>query len=105
MQRNLFHSEKFVEIKIKGIGITSLNRQCWSAQERLNITTKIQHRFQCIYCSYGTASNADLKKHHLTHTGERPHACHICGRRFSLKENLKRHSIVHLRNHIFNSLS
>ncbi|GBL99388.1 Zinc finger protein 26 [Araneus ventricosus] len=58
--------------------------------------TQSRHRFQCSQCPYGTASNADLKKHILTHTGEKPHACNVCGRGFALKENLKRHYITHL---------
>lgn len=54
-------------------------------------------KFQCLECSYAALSNADLKKHNLIHTGERPHACSICGQRFSIKGNLKRHIVAHLR--------
>ncbi|CAL1283849.1 unnamed protein product [Larinioides sclopetarius] len=78
---------------------SSSNRRCnWRLPSLLenSLDTQSRHRFQCSQCPYGTASNADLKKHILTHTGEKPHACNVCGRGFALKENLKRHYITHL---------
>jgi len=53
-------------------------------------TTK---RFQCLAfrCHMAFDKQNALKQHMLTHTGERPHECDICRRRFSLKCNLERH--------------
>lgn len=48
-------------------------------------------KYLCTYCSYNTANKFDLKKHILTHTGERPFGCDICGRRFARKDNMKKH--------------
>ncbi|XP_054711203.1 zinc finger protein draculin-like [Uloborus diversus] len=51
----------------------------------------------CPLCSYSTVRRADLRRHMLVHSGERPHVCQVCNKRFSLKENLKKHLIIHLR--------
>lgn len=32
-----------------------------------------------------------LKQHSLSHTGEKPHPCDVCGRRFSTASNMRRH--------------
>lgn len=40
-----------------------------------------------------------LKKHMLSHSGERPHSCAYCGMAFSQKSNLNRHiSCKHIEN-------
>ncbi|XP_042912087.1 gastrula zinc finger protein XlCGF49.1 [Parasteatoda tepidariorum] len=53
--------------------------------------------FDCQLCSYKSPYRWYLKRHLLTHTGERPHACHMCNQRFALKENLKKHYLVHFK--------
>ncbi|CAH1256669.1 SYCP3 [Branchiostoma lanceolatum] len=52
-------------------------------------------QFKCPHCSYSTDLSKDLKRHMLTHTGERPHKCLTCGKGFTRKSNLKRHQRVH----------
>ncbi|XP_055928401.1 transcriptional repressor CTCF-like isoform X2 [Argiope bruennichi] len=47
-----------------------------------SLDTQFRHRFQCSLCPYKAASNADLKKHILTHTDNKVHA-------FKPKKNLK----------------
>ncbi|GFQ99341.1 zinc finger protein [Trichonephila clavata] len=55
---------------------------------------KANRLFPCDQCFYSAISKADLVKHYRKHTGERPHCCEFCGRRFSLKQNLRRHGSV-----------
>lgn len=52
-------------------------------------------RHFCSYCPYSTFVSAHLKRHILTHTGERPFACTVCNYRCNQKENLKKHMIRH----------
>lgn len=50
-------------------------------------------RHKCLYCGKNLGSPKDLRRHVLTHTGEKPHACPFCPYRAALKGNLKVHII------------
>lgn len=42
-------------------------------------------RFQCGYCDKSFATPSKVKRHILTHTGEKPFVCQFCQRGFSQK--------------------
>eukprot|EP00914_Ancora_sagittata_P018047 GHVO01035615.1.p2 GENE.GHVO01035615.1~~GHVO01035615.1.p2 ORF type:complete len:111 (+),score=7.78 GHVO01035615.1:436-768(+) len=42
-------------------------------------------------CNKGFESKANLQRHQLIHTKERPYACLTCGKRFNQKANLSTH--------------
>lgn len=46
-------------------------------------------------CTKSFTQLAHLQKHHLVHTGEKPHQCDICKKRFSSTSNLKTHLRLH----------
>ncbi|XP_042224573.1 longitudinals lacking protein, isoforms H/M/V-like isoform X16 [Homarus americanus] len=50
-------------------------------------------RHLCPYCGKGFQSPKDLRRHVLTHTGEKPFLCPYCGHRANQKSNLKSHML------------
>ncbi|XP_059047319.1 zinc finger protein 658B-like [Achroia grisella] len=51
--------------------------------------------YSCATCSKRFSDNNQLRIHTRTHTGERPYCCAACGKRFSQKPALNRHYRVH----------
>ncbi|NXS01330.1 ZBT46 protein, partial [Oxylabes madagascariensis] len=51
-------------------------------------------KFKCPYCSFSAMHQCILKRHMRSHTGERPYPCEICGKKFTRREHMKRHTLV-----------
>ncbi|XP_029456073.1 zinc finger protein 770 [Rhinatrema bivittatum] len=51
--------------------------------------------FHCDQCEKAFPSLSKLKRHYLTHTGQRPFSCDLCGKMFRQSAHLKRHQITH----------
>ena len=58
---------------------------------------KVQHResIECSVCKKIFACPQNLQRHQTVHTGEWPHECQKCGKRFRLVHCLKQHEHVH----------
>ncbi|XP_054713699.1 zinc finger protein 257-like [Uloborus diversus] len=72
-------------LRQRGCLATSLNSR-WSSGKRLKA---------CHLCAYSTKSMYHLKRHMMSHTGDKPFLCSLCGKGFNRKEHLKRHQINH----------
>ncbi|KFP86806.1 Zinc finger protein 574, partial [Acanthisitta chloris] len=53
--------------------------------------------FPCQVCGKSFNSQANLLRHRLTHTGERPYECELCHKRFTQSSTLRQHVLVHSR--------
>ncbi|XP_036386689.1 gastrula zinc finger protein XlCGF52.1-like [Megalops cyprinoides] len=51
--------------------------------------------YQCPQCQVCLHAASAFRRHLLRHTGQYPHACHICGKGFLERYHLKRHHRVH----------
>ena len=65
-----------------------------SARDRPSYTTQ----FACGDCGKIFSRQSHLEIHSRTHSGIRPYVCPICKRGFTVKCNLERHMITHMRN-------
>ncbi|KAG9017828.1 hypothetical protein FRB93_004639 [Tulasnella sp. JGI-2019a] len=66
----------------------------WSPSSRAHkppVPPKLKPEFRCPGCPRTFQRISGLKQHILSHTGEKPHRCDACHRRFSIASNQRRH--------------
>uniref|UniRef100_A0A674PNZ7 C2H2-type domain-containing protein n=1 Tax=Takifugu rubripes TaxID=31033 RepID=A0A674PNZ7_TAKRU len=62
-----------------------------SRQQQSGVRVHVDRRpYACQQCGKCFSKQMQLKTHAIIHTGEKPHGCEVCGRRFNLRQNLKR---------------
>ena len=47
--------------------------------------------FQCSYCGKGHSNKYNCDQHELTHTGDFPFNCDLCGGKFKIKSKFSTH--------------
>jgi len=58
--------------------------------------------FKCSECSYSASNKSTITRHMLIHTGEKPFKCKLCMYSASRKDSIKSHMLVHTgERHIF----
>ncbi|XP_060808136.1 zinc finger protein ZFP2 [Amyelois transitella] len=63
--------------------------------KRAHLGVKYNRNVVCEICGKHCTSNASLKYHQRSHTGEKPYSCAVCNKRFSSKNHLNIHTRTH----------
>ncbi|KAF1382157.1 hypothetical protein PFLUV_G00161540 [Perca fluviatilis] len=70
-------------------------REPQSALNSLKHDSRCKKTFSCSECGRTFGTKAHLKRHMITHTGERPFICSVCRKSFTQSGDLQRHAIIH----------
>ncbi|XP_026166539.1 zinc finger protein 770 [Mastacembelus armatus] len=76
--------------------ITSSCKQKRENHQTTSKQQKIGTLHQCHTCLKCFPSPSKLQRHIMTHTGQRPFGCNMCGKRFRQKTHLRVHCCTHL---------
>jgi hypothetical protein len=63
----------------------------WITSLKSHLARHTNDGYHCAHCGKGFYLKKDLDRHVLIHTGERPFACCICGKRYQRNFQLKMH--------------
>uniref|UniRef100_A0A8C6M5U0 C2H2-type domain-containing protein n=1 Tax=Nothobranchius furzeri TaxID=105023 RepID=A0A8C6M5U0_NOTFU len=77
---------------------SSGSNKCVRAKQHVDSCREVQSEtklFSCDDCGKIFSDKSSLNRHTRVHTGLKPFACEICGQRFSQKTHLNRHATVH----------
>ncbi|XP_055308279.1 zinc finger and SCAN domain-containing protein 31-like [Sitodiplosis mosellana] len=86
-----FGKSKQMDVGLKGRARAVIN----ATRKKQYGTEKNKKQHKCPSCDHVARYPAGLKRHMLTHTGERPFRCSICSNRFTRKTGLNYHSKLH----------
>ncbi|KAK8380079.1 hypothetical protein O3P69_016610 [Scylla paramamosain] len=94
-EESINESVRSKEDTIEGSGCEETSEVLEPKVETGRKRKKESKSFPCDKCSRVSHSSANLKKHMMTHTGERPYMCHLCHKSFRQRNHLADHWRVH----------
>lgn len=62
---------------------------------KVHMKLHIGGELECTFCKKRFTNSRDLDIHTRFHTGDYPHKCEICGKKFNIKSHLNSHMEVH----------
>ncbi len=87
-------SQQQQQQQIRNFPVTSCKSENYVSTTTRSEGSK-EARFQCGYCDKSFATPSKVKRHILTHTGEKPFVCQFCQRGFSQKVHMMEHISKH----------
>lgn len=85
-----------VALNYKGGSVSQRGSNPVDTVQNMSINTG-EKPFSCSLCGKGFSEKSDLRRHSRFHTGEKPFTCVFCEKHFTEKADLKRHTRVHTR--------
>ena len=98
LQQNTGPQEAQAEHIVTGNAIDSCLVKLENQDSPTSVSTAplvIRRDRSCQICGKVLKSNSSLKRHMLTHTGEKPYQCNVCQKRFARSNDLTVHMRVH----------
>uniref|UniRef100_A0A672NLC6 Zinc finger and BTB domain containing 10 n=1 Tax=Sinocyclocheilus grahami TaxID=75366 RepID=A0A672NLC6_SINGR len=95
------NSSESTETEPQGTGVKSAENLFARVVSLGEAPENTLNKLKCPHCNYIAKHRRTLKRHLIIHSGVRSFSCDICGKLFTRREHVKRHSLVRLKHNFF----